>query len=102
MVDWASHIRRILARLGEDVSWTPDGGSPATVRGVFLEAYQSVQLGSVEVSGAEPRFCAMSADLPAVAKDDQVVRGGVTYKVKALEPDTVGGFVVCVLEDQSA
>lgn len=98
-MDWASHMRRILARLGEDVTWT-HGGSPATVRGLFLGPHREVSLGDqVIVAGEDPMFAAMATDLPGLAGGDTILRGGTTYTVKpALEPDPVSGVTVMQLE----
>lgn len=101
MVDWASHMRRILAKLGEDVTWT-HAGSPLTVRGLYLGPHRQMNLGDVVVVAAEdPMFIAMAADMPSLAGGDTILvqRTSVTYKVKpALEPDPVSGVTVMQLE----
>lgn len=99
MVAWAGHMRRILAQLGEDVTWT-HAGSPVTVRGIFLAPHRQVNLGEMVVVAAEdPMFAAMAADMPALAGGDTLQRGSTTYKVKpALEPDPVSGVTVMQLE----
>jgi len=101
-MDWARHMRRIVAGpLAEDVVWTPlGGGTPVTVRGVFLGPHREVSLGDqIVVAGEDPMFAAMAADLPGLAGGDTILRGGTTYKVKpALEPDPVSGVTVMQLE----
>lgn len=98
-MNWSVHIRRILARLGEDATFTHAGGSPASVRGLFTQPYAQVDLaGSVIVAGSNPVFVTMSADVPLVASGDTLVRGAVTFNVVGVEPDVVGGFVVLQLE----
>jgi hypothetical protein len=96
-VDWATHIRRILDRLGEDVTWT-HSGSPATVRGIYLEPYREITLGEVGVGGSMPRFVVMTADVPALAVGDTIARGATTWRVSVPEPDALGGFTVLQLE----
>lgn len=97
-MDWAIHIRRILARLGEDVTWT-HLGSPATVRGIYVSPYAQVTLGgTVAIAGSDPMFATMSADVPALADGDDLLRGATAYKVRAPEPDELGGFVMMKLE----
>ena len=52
-------MRRVLARLGEDVTYTPSGGGSSTVRGMFLEPYQTASLGDVALLGSsDPQFVA--------------------------------------------
>lgn len=91
-------MRRILSRLGEDVTFTHAAGSPATVRGVFFMAYQAADLGFTGVTGNNPMFAAMSSDIGPVSIDDALVRGGVTYKVKVKRPDDPSGVVVLDLK----
>lgn len=99
MVAWASHMRRILAQLGEDVIWT-HGGSPVTVRGVYLAPHRQVSLGEMVIVGDEdPMFAVMADDVPGLAGGDTIQRGSTTYKVKpSLEPDPVSGVTVMQLE----
>lgn len=92
-MDWASHMRRILSQLGENVTFTHAAGSPATVRGVFLNQYLAAQLGDVGFTGTDPVFSTMSADLGAVSVGDVLVRSSTTYKVKAARPDDPSGIV---------
>ena len=89
-MDWASHMQRILLRLGEDVVCTLHGGSQTTVRGVFLRPFQGIEGGMVESSA--PRFVGLTADLSEMEHEDLVVRGGVTYTVSGIEPDGTSGL----------
>jgi hypothetical protein len=87
-------MTRVLSRLGEDVAFTHAfATTPATVRGVFMSPYRAAELGIVGVSGTDPVFSVMSSVIGAVSPNDIVVRGGVTYKVKAVRPDDPSGVV---------
>lgn len=90
-------MKGILSVLGEDVSFTHGTGSPATVHGYFGNAYQAADLGFPGVTGTNPRFTAMTADLGPVSVDDVVVRAGVTYKVKVKQPDDPSGLTMLEL-----
>lgn len=97
-MDWAKHVRRIFARIGEDATYTPSGGSPSTVRGMFLDPYQSASLGDVAiVGGSDPTFAAMTADVPNAARGDTLVYGGTTYTVRNVEPSAPAGFSILQL-----
>lgn len=91
-------MRRILVRLGQDVTYTPSGGGSSTVRGIYLRPYQEV----LELVGtSDPSFACMQADVAAIAEGDTFVISGTTFKVKgAPEPDPVSGLVVAKLEQQ--
>jgi hypothetical protein len=97
MVDWAHHVGRILARMGEDVTFT-HGGTPSTVRGVFFMPYQAAQVGIAGVTGTNPHFAGMSAELPSVAVGDTITRGAVVYTIKVKKADAPGGFTVLELQ----
>lgn len=99
-MDWASHMRRILVQLGEDVVYTHGAGSPATVRGVFFMPYQAADLGLVGVAGTNPHFAAMTEDLADAAQNDTVVRGGSTYVVRHPRADDPSGVTVLELRRQ--
>lgn len=54
----------------------------------------------------EPRFCAMTADLPSVAEGDSLTllpvvegtTGTVNYTIVGMEADVAGGFTVLQLQ----
>lgn len=86
-------MRRILSQLGEDVTFTHGAGSPASVRGVFLNPYLAAQLGDVGFTGTNPVFSTMTVDIGVVSPGDTLLRGATTYKVKAARPDEPSGVV---------
>lgn len=89
-MDWETHARRILARLGEDATYTPPGGgSTSTVRGIFQRPYVESQ--GMEASA--PTFACMSSDVPTLAEGALFAVRGVTYKVRRPEPDPLSGLV---------
>lgn len=96
-MDWAAHMGRILSDLGEDAIFTHGTGTPVTVRGVFQNPYLAGDLGTVGISGTNPSFAVLTADIGAVVKDDTLQRNSVTYKVRAVRPDDPGGITVLEL-----
>lgn len=99
-MDWAKHQRRILARLGEDATLTPQGGGmPIAVRGVFARAYAESSIGQLGVADTVPTFGAIHADIPNVAAGDQLVVHGTTFIVRGVEPNLPAGLVVLRLQE---
>lgn len=92
-------MRLIVSQLGEDVAYTRGfSTSPVTVRGVFTNGYRAAELGFVGVTGTDPVFAAMSADLGECKTGDTLVRAGVTYKVRTPRPDDPSGVTVLDLK----
>ena len=91
---WAAHLGRILSTLGEDVAFTHGTGSPISVRGVFQNPYLAGDVGLVGVTGANPSFAVLSSDIGTVAPNDTILRGAITYKVRAVRPDDPAGITV--------
>jgi hypothetical protein len=93
-VDWATHMRRILTRLGEDATYTPSGGgASSTVRGIFQNPYRD----ALEMGSSAPTFGCMAADVPTISRNATFVIRGVTYKVNMPEADPVSGLVTSTL-----
>ena len=84
---------------GVAASYTPSGGAPATVNGIFDREFTGVDPGSsVEVDSDQPRFTCAEADVAGAARDDTLVVGGTTYRVAVVQPDGTG-VVTLVLEE---
>lgn len=96
-MDWARHLGVVLSTLGEDVVFTHGTGSPVSLRGVFQNPYQAGDVGVVGVSGTNPSFAVLTAEIGTVSKDDTVVRGAITYKVRTVHPEDPAGFTVLEL-----
>lgn len=98
-MDWASHMQRILLRLGEDAVCTPVAGAARTVRGMFLKPFEGLDGGMVESSA--PRFAGMTSDAAGLTSHvgdmdhgATVVYGGTTYTVAGVEPDSPAGMTL--------
>ncbi len=94
-MDWATHARRILERLGEDATYTPSGGgATSTVRGMYQEPYRE----ALDIEGAYPTFSCMAADVPGLARGATFALRSTTFTVAALEHDLLAGVVMAKLE----
>lgn len=93
-MDWEKHARRIVDRLGEDVTYTPSGGSAVTVRGVFSKYYVTVGMPGADASASNPVIGCMTADVPNARAGDAFTIRGVGYKVSIPEPDADGMTVL--------
>ncbi len=85
----------------EEVVYTPAGGSPIPVDGIYDEDYVAVDPESgLEVSSAQPNIFLRRADLSAdPGKNDVVTLRGRTFKVIDWHPDSEGGGIA-VLHEQ--
>lgn len=74
--------------VAEEVTYTPVGGGPATVRAVFeLEPIDVDPETGVMVASAEPTIEVRVADLPAApTRGDVVVARGTSYEVAESPP----------------
>lgn len=89
-------MTRILARLGEDATFT-HGTAQSAVTGIFTSPYERLSLGALEVSSELPTFAAMASDLPSVAKGDSLTRGTTQYTIEDVRADDPSGITVLEL-----
>jgi len=76
---------------GDAATYTPSGGSAATVNGVFDKDYSLADLGgSVAIGSNDPRFVCRTSDVSSAASGDQLVVRSVTYTVRTVEDDGTG------------
>lgn len=78
-------------------AWTPAGGSPATITGIFNDTYFEDVGGPVGVEGSQPVFVCAAASVPGVAQDDTIVINSKTYSIVNVRPDGTG-IVDLILE----
>lgn len=72
-------------------TYTPAGGSAATVNGIFDKDYALSDLGgSVGISSNDPRFICLTSDVSSAANGDQIVVRSVTYIIRQVEDDGTG------------
>ena len=72
-------------------TYTPSGGSAATVNGMFDKNYSFADLGgAVGVGSNDPRFVCRTVDVSSAANGDTIVVSAVTYTVRNVEADGTG------------
>ena len=76
---------------GTASTYTPSGGSPSTVNGIFDNEYYAADAGgTVEFAITQPRFVCRTADVSAAAEGDAITIDSVNYLVKVVENDGTG------------
>jgi len=76
---------------GTAATYTPSGGSAATVNGIFDNDFVEVDTGgSVSFAQQQATFMCRTADVSAAAEGDSLVIGGETYIIRIVQPDGTG------------
>ena len=83
---------------GTAASYTPSGGSAATVNGIFDNDFVEVDAGGgVGIALQQPRFLCRTADVSSAAEGDALVVSAVNYTVRIVQDDGTG-ITTLVLE----
>jgi hypothetical protein len=76
---------------GTAATYTPDGGSAATVNGIFDNDFIEVDAGGgVGVALQQPRFLCRTGDVSSAAEGDAIVISAVAYTVRIVQDDGTG------------
>lgn len=76
---------------GVAATYTPSGGSAATVNGIFDNAFFEVQSGGeVSVAMEQPTFVCRTSDVPSAAEGDALTVNAVAHTVRVVQVDGVG------------
>jgi hypothetical protein len=100
-IDWDAHVLApLFAQFAEDVqpTYTPKGGTPFAIDGVFERAYQEVLIdaeaaGGVGMNTVKPALgvrLAQFPDPPVQGDKVFVASVGLTYVVNNVQPDGLG------------
>ena len=91
MVESATDRSLLLADFGEAATWTPTGGSAATLTALFQKEHEEVDTGgAVSIVMSHPRVTCRTADVSTAAEGDTFAIGGVTYTVRVVMTDGTG------------
>jgi len=83
---------------GTAATYTPSGGSAATVNGIFDNEFIEVDAGGgVGVALVQPRFHCRTADVSSAAEGDAITIDSVAYTVRIVQDDGTG-MTVLILE----
>lgn len=94
---WSDRAALVLAaalrEFGQAITYTPEGGSPATLTAIFDSDYQLVSLGGdVEIDAVGPVLGVRLADFASPpAQGDAATVGSASYVVRSVHPDGQGG-----------
>lgn len=90
-VETSADRMAMIADFGVTATYTPFGGTPVSVMGIFDNAYEDVSAGgTVGFAVLQPRFFCRSEDISAAQEDDTLVVGGVSYTIAVVMPDGTG------------
>lgn len=96
---------------GEDVTYTPAGGSASTITVILNQEYVDIDTGSVPIQGYKPTAHVKTTDIPNIAINDTITapslktldgtvyKDATNYKVVNYENDNTG-FTSLLLEVQ--
>ena len=91
MVETATDRSLLLADFGEAATWTPSGGSAATLTALLSKEHEEVDTGgAVSIVMSHPRVTCRTADVSTAAEGDTFAIGGVTYTVRVVMTDGTG------------
>ena len=76
----------IFSALGDDVTFTPSGGSPVAIKGEFTREYYETDSGTESTT---PVVQCIMADVPNY-KNGSIVHDGTTYQIIRGEPSGDG------------
>lgn len=84
---------------GVAATYTPSGGSPATVNGIFDNEFFEVEAGGeIAVAMEQPRFTCRTSDVSTAAEGDSITINSTAYTVRVVQSDGTG-VTVLVLEE---
>jgi hypothetical protein len=94
MIDFSADLDIFLADFGEAITYTPQGGQVKTITGIFDLSYAAATLGLGSAESSDPAATCKSSDLSGARHGDTMAIRGVTYAIKAIEPDGTGFTIV--------
>jgi hypothetical protein len=87
MPDFSATDAAVIALIGEDVTYTPNGGSSVVVKGFFQNPDDEPDTQEIEFIANEPQVILTKTDAPAAHKGDTFVIRGQNYSVNDFEND---------------
>jgi hypothetical protein len=100
MVETAADRLAMLADFGQSITYTVQGGSAATITGIFDNDYAEVDGGGmVGFAMQQPRLMVRTSDVASATEGDTFVISGTTYLSRVVQDDGTG-MTFIVLEKQ--
>ena len=88
----------LIKVFGETITYTPDGGSDASITGFFQEPDVLPPGNELEILTQGPMVTVLKEDVPTPSQQDTILRAGQLYQVKSFEIDE-GELVGLQLEE---
>ena len=85
---------------GEAATFTPDGGSPASVTVILSKASAEADLGEVGVNAPAHSALVRASDVASPAPGDALVVGAQTFVVDRADQDEIGAMWTLWLSEQ--
>lgn len=99
-VESAADRLAMLADFGQSITYTVQGGSAATITGIFDAQFVEVDAGgNVGVAYQQPRLMARTSDVINCTEGDTFIISGVTYLSRIVQDDGTG-MTMILLEKQ--
>lgn len=98
MTDFDATDAAVIAAMGEDVTYTPNGGGAVVVKGFFQAPDDEPDTQDINFIAAAPQVTLLNTDATAPHKGDVFTIRGVAYSVKDFEVDESALVVFHLLE----
>jgi hypothetical protein len=109
-VESANDLLIMLSDFGVNVTFTPDGDSPTTVKVIMDQEYYEVPGDTVGINSTQPVLYGRAIDIKTAAYGDQfdvpaitdlngnVIKNAASYKVTSVQPDNQGIVAIALTE----
>jgi hypothetical protein len=74
----------------ETVTYTASGGQPVSIKVQFEDPYQLTSAQGIEYQNSNPNCLCKTSDVANANDEAMIVRNGITYYVKEVQPDGTG------------
>ena len=100
-MDLVADIRTMLNDFGVSATLTDvSAGTSTTVKGIFSNESEEVDVGDVQVEITEPHFNCVYDDVSHAVENDTIVISGTTYKIAgAIKKDVSGYEAILILKN---
>ena len=89
--DMDQHHLAIMDKLdGREVIYTPQGGSPHTIIGLFQNYTEMLGSDNVDIVSSQPVLSIRTIDVPNIQTGDQIEIDGTSYSIAVIRPDSEG------------
>jgi len=89
--DMDQHHLAIMDKLdGREVIYTPQGGSPQTISGLFQNYTEMLGSDNVDIVSSQPVLSVRTVDIPSIQTGDHIEIDGNSYSIAVIRPDSEG------------